>query len=85
MAEVKLPDISYQSGPNFSVELDAEPIPPRPYGEDSSGRNYGEGISYNLYSNDLSEDAIAGVPPRTTAHTGKFYHKIGITVVNIFS
>lgn len=70
MAEVKLQDISYQSGSNFSVELDAEPIPPRPYGEDFSPRNYGEGISYNLYSNDVSADAIAGVPPRNIPHSG---------------
>ena len=63
MAEVKLPDISYRSGPSMSVELDAVPIGPG---------TYREGMSYNYYSNDLSADAIAGVPPRSTAHVGKF-------------
>ena len=61
MAEMKMADISYYSEPSLTV--DAEPIPSSPFGE---------GISHNYYSNDLSEDAIAGVPPRSTARAGEY-------------
>ena len=69
MADVKVSakNMSRSSSVTSQVSLDAEPIL--------------EEFTNNYYSGDLSEDAIAGVPPRSTGRGGtcKYQNAVNIS------
>ena len=64
MAEVNR--ITRTSSVQSQLSVDAEPVTPRPTRELET---------CNFYSNDLSQDAIAGVPPRNMRQLGKLLNK----------